>query len=49
MGRSVEEFIKYLKIMSGTGNGVGASTVVKIERIAIKEGFIKPTNPPKSR
>ena len=41
MGKSVEEFIKHLRVMSGTGNGIGPSAIARLESIAIKQGFIR--------
>ncbi len=41
--KSVEEFIKHLRVMSGTGNGIGGSTVSRLEKIARENGFIKPS------
>ena len=38
---TVKDFIQHLRIMSGTGNGIGENTVKRLEQIAIKEGFIK--------
>jgi len=38
----IERFLSRLRIMSGTGNGIGASTVSKIWQFAIREGFIDP-------
>jgi|LSQX01.3.fsa_nt_gb hypothetical protein len=36
------EFIARLSCMSGTGNGIGSSTVEKIRQFAEDEGYIKP-------
>lgn len=36
---SVEDFLRRLDELSGTGNGIGRVTVNKLRRIAIKEGF----------
>ncbi|AYO30241.1 hypothetical protein D2962_06065 [Biomaibacter acetigenes] len=38
---TVEDFIRRLDVMSGTGNGIGKVTVEKIRKFAEKEGFIK--------
>lgn len=38
----IREFISHLSCMSGTGNGIGSSTVDKIWRFAEDEGYIKP-------
>lgn len=40
--QAIERFLSRLRIMSGTGNGIGASTVAKIWQFAIREGFIDP-------
>ncbi len=36
----VAEFIRHLDMMSGTGNGIGKSTVYKLRIIAEKEGYV---------
>ena len=38
---SVEDFLRRLDELSGTGNGIGRVTVNKLRRIAIKEGFLE--------
>ncbi len=40
-GNAIEEFIQRLDVMSGTGNGIGKSTVYKLRKFAEKEGYIK--------
>ncbi|MBB5324898.1 hypothetical protein HNQ34_001996 [Anoxybacillus tepidamans] len=37
----IEEFLRRLDMMSGTGNGIGKATVKKIREFAEKEGFIQ--------
>ena len=37
----INEFLQRIDAMSGTGNGIGKSTVEKIKKFAEKEGFIK--------
>ena len=37
----VEDFLRRLDELSGTGNGIGRVTVNKLRRIAIKEGFLE--------
>lgn len=44
----IERFLSRLRIMSGTGNGIGASTVSKIWQFAIQEGFIDHPEPPEA-
>ncbi len=36
----VAEFIRHLDSMSGTGNGIGKSTVYKLQKFAEKEGYL---------
>jgi len=36
----VSEFIQHLDTMSGTGNGIGKSTVYKLQKFAEKEGYV---------
>jgi hypothetical protein len=36
----VAEFIQHLDMMSGTGNGIGKSTVYKLQKFAEKEGYV---------
>ena len=38
---NVEDFLRRLDELSGTGNGIGRVTVNKLRRIAIKEGFLE--------
>jgi len=45
----IERFLSRLEIMSGTGNGIGKSTVEKIRQFAIREGFIQPEPPETTR
>lgn len=40
-GKAIKEFIRRLEEMSGTGNGIGKSTVLKIKEFAEKEGYVK--------
>lgn len=40
--QAIERFLSRLRIMSGTGNGIGVSTVAKIWQFAIREGFLEP-------
>lgn len=37
---SVAEFIRILDAKSGTGNGIGKSTVYKLRKVAQGEGFL---------
>lgn len=37
----IEEFLQRLDTMSGTGNGIGKSTVYKLRKFAEKEGYIQ--------
>jgi hypothetical protein len=37
----IKEFLQRLYAMSGTGNGIGKSTVEKIKKFAEKEEYIK--------
>jgi len=39
--KSVEEFMKHLRSMSGTGNKIGPNTILRLEKIAKENGFIK--------
>lgn len=36
----VKDFIRHLDSMSGTGNGIGKSTVYKLQKFAEKEGYL---------
>ena len=36
----VAEFIQHLDCLSGTGNGIGKSTVYKLQKFAEKEGYL---------
>lgn len=38
---SVEDFLRRLDELSGTGNGIGRVTVNKLRRIAAQEGFLE--------
>ncbi len=40
-GNKVSEFIQHLDVMSGTGNGIGKSTVYKLRKFAEKEGYLE--------
>lgn len=39
-GNIIEKLIQHLDIMSGTGNGIGKSTVYKLRKFAEKEGYL---------
>jgi hypothetical protein len=39
--KAIEDFIQRLDVMSGTGNGIGKTTVEKIKKFAEKEGYLK--------
>ena len=41
---SVEDFLRRLDELSGTGNGIGRVTVNKLRRIAAQEGFLEGIN-----
>lgn len=38
--RKIDRFLTQMRIMSGTGNGIGRATVEKIRQFAIREGFL---------
>ena len=38
---SVDKFLNRLKILSGTGNGIGASTIARLYNLAEEQGFLK--------
>jgi len=38
--REIDRFLTQMRIMSGTGNGIGRATVEKIRQFAIREGFL---------
>lgn len=38
---SVDKFLDRLRTLSGTGNGIGASTIARLYILAEREGFLK--------